>query len=118
MTCNPCKPRVKILKTGVSLEAQKVVRAVEVAGASIRVTNTDGTTYDLELPKAEPADVISQYIAQNIEVVEGVSDLYDGWGNSPSSLFGISIAGVQHQITRVGRIKGTNWLVFGSSTMT
>ena len=55
--CNPCKPQVKILKTGSSLEAQKVVRAVTVAGSSLRVTNTDGSTYDLELPKAEPANI-------------------------------------------------------------
>lgn len=59
MNCNPCKPRVKILKTGSSLEVQKVVRAVTVAGSSLRVTNTDGSTYDLELPKAEPANVQS-----------------------------------------------------------
>ena len=57
MNCNPCKPRVKILKSGSSLEVQKVVRAVTVAGSSLRVTNTDGTTYDLELPKAEPVNV-------------------------------------------------------------
>lgn len=57
MECNPCKPQVKILKTGSSLEVQKVVRAITVAGASLRVTNTDGTTYDLELPKAEPANI-------------------------------------------------------------
>ena len=62
MSCNPCnprKPRVKILNTGSSLEVQKVVRAVTVAGSSLRVTNTDGTTYDLDLPKAEPANVQS-----------------------------------------------------------
>ena len=62
MSCNPRnprKPRVKILKTGSSLEVQKVVRAVTVAGSSLRVTNTDGTTYDLDLPKAEPANVQS-----------------------------------------------------------
>ena len=57
MNCIPCKPRVKILKSGSSLEVQKVVRAVTVAGSSLHVTNTDGTTYDLELPKAEPANV-------------------------------------------------------------
>ena len=57
MNCNPCKPRVKILKSGSSLEVQKVVRAVTVAGSSLHVTNTDGTTYDLELPKAEPVNV-------------------------------------------------------------
>ena len=56
-SCNPCKPRVKILKTGSSLEVQKVVRTVTVAGSSLRVTNTDGSTYDLELPKADPANV-------------------------------------------------------------
>ena len=56
-SCNHRKPRVKILKTGSSLEVQKVVRAVTVAGSSLRVTNTDGTTYDLELPKADPANV-------------------------------------------------------------
>ena len=57
MNCTPCKPRVKILKSGSSLEVQKVVRAITVAGSSLRVTNTDGTTYDLELPKAEPVNV-------------------------------------------------------------
>ena len=56
-SCNPCKPRVKILKAGSSLEVQKVVRAVTVEGPSLRVTNTDGTSYDMELPKAEPANV-------------------------------------------------------------
>ena len=59
MNCTPGKPRVKILKSGSSLEVQKVVRAVTVAGSSLRVTNTDSTTYDLELPKAEPANVQS-----------------------------------------------------------
>lgn len=52
-----CKPRMKILKTGSSLEVQKAVRNITAAGSSLRITNTDGTTYDLELPKAEPANV-------------------------------------------------------------
>lgn len=52
-----CKPRMKILKTGSSLEVQKAVRNITAAGLSLRVTNTDGSTYDLELPKAEPANV-------------------------------------------------------------
>lgn len=59
--CTPCKkynqPQVKILKTGSSLEVQKVVRDVALAGSSLRVTNTDGTSYDLEMPKAKPANV-------------------------------------------------------------
>ena len=58
------------------------------------------------------------YLIQNLEIVEQVSNFHDGWGNLIDSPFGIRIAGQQHMIDRVGRIKGTNWLVFGSSTMT
>ena len=58
------------------------------------------------------------YLTQNLEVVEQVSNFYDGWGNWTDSPFGVRIDGQQHMIDRVGRIKGTNWIVFGSSTMT
>lgn len=58
------------------------------------------------------------YLTQNIEVVEQASNFCDGWGNPIDNPFGIRIAGQQHMIDRVGRIKGTNWLVFSSSTMT
>lgn len=58
------------------------------------------------------------YLTQNLEVVEQVSNFHDGWGNWIDSPFGVRIDGRQHMIDRVGRIKGTNWLVFGSSTMT
>lgn len=77
MNCNPCKPRVKILKTGSSLEVQKVVRSVTVAGSSLRVTNTDGTSYELDLPKAEPANVQSVNIlnASGTQTVATVATL-------------------------------------------
>ena len=58
------------------------------------------------------------YLTQNLEIVEQVSNFHDGWGNWIDSPFGVRIAGQQHMIDRVGRIKGTNWLVLGSSTMT
>lgn len=58
------------------------------------------------------------YLTQNLEIVEQVSNFHDAWGNWSGSPFGVGIAGQQHMIDRVGRIKGTNWLVFGSSTMT
>lgn len=58
------------------------------------------------------------YLTQNVEAVEQVSSFCDGWGNPIDHPFGIRIAGQQHMIDRVGRIKGTNWLVFSSSTMT
>lgn len=72
-----CKPRVKILKTGSSLEVQKVVRTVTVAGSALRVTNTDGTTYDLELPKAEPANINEVNIlnASGTQVIATVATL-------------------------------------------
>ena len=58
------------------------------------------------------------YLTKNLEIVEQVSNFHDGWGNFIDSPFGIRIAGQQCMIDRVGRIKGTNWLVFGSSAMT
>lgn len=58
------------------------------------------------------------YLTQNLEVVAQASNFCDGWGNPIDHPFGIRIAGQQHMIDRVGRIKGTNWLVFSSSTMT
>ena len=58
------------------------------------------------------------YLTQNLETVEQVSNFLDGMGNPVDSPFGLRIAGQQHMIDRVGRIKGTNWLVLGSSTMT
>lgn len=72
-----CKPRVKILKTGSTLEVQKVVRNITVAGSSLRVTNTDGSTYDLELPKIEPANVgsINVLNASGTQVIATVATL-------------------------------------------
>ena len=58
------------------------------------------------------------YLTQNLEVVAQVSSFLDAYGNAIDNPFGMRIAGQQHMIDRVGRIKGTNWLVFGSSTMT
>ena len=58
------------------------------------------------------------YLTQNLEIVEQVSNFHDSCGNLVDSPFGIRIAGQQYMIDRVGRIKGTNWLVFGSSAMT
>ena len=58
------------------------------------------------------------YLTQNLEIVEQASNFYDGFGNLIDSPFGIRIAGQQCMVDRVGRIKGTNWLVFGSSAMT
>lgn len=49
----------KLLNTGGVLDVPTVVRSVAASGSKLKVTNTDGTSYDLELPKAEPANVQS-----------------------------------------------------------
>lgn len=54
-----CKPKVKILNTGSSLDVPKSVRSLTTSGSKLQVTNTDGSTYDLDLPKAEPANISS-----------------------------------------------------------
>lgn len=84
----------------------------------VRVEENDTTTLMQASGGTPDADIINQYIAQNLEIVEQVSNFHDGWGNWVDSPFGIRISGQQYMIDRVGRIKGTNWLVFGSSAMT
>lgn len=49
----------KLLNTGGDLSVPTVVRSLTTTGSKLTVTNTDGSTYDLELPKAEPANVSS-----------------------------------------------------------
>lgn len=47
-----------------------------------------------------------------IEEVTGITNYNDGWGNRTDAPFGITKGGQQYPITKVGRIAGTNWLVF------
>lgn len=56
-SCSPCKSSKKLIKVGGSLNVGKVVRAMTVAGSNLQVENTDGSTYELELPKAPPANL-------------------------------------------------------------
>lgn len=108
MTCCipiPCDCSIKINDT--STKAPTVVGDVGNVVAPISSGSTQITEQQF-----------NTYLTQNIEVVEQISNFHDGWGNWIDSPFGIRIAGQQYMIDRVGRIKGTNWLVFGSSTMT
>lgn len=60
MTCSLNKPKgFKILKSGASLKVTPTVQDIAVNGASLKVTKTDGSSFDLTLPKAEPANVQS-----------------------------------------------------------
>lgn len=61
MTCKPKCGGFKMLhtNTGGPLHAHvlPVVHRLTVAGSKLQVHDTDGVTYELELPKAEPANV-------------------------------------------------------------
>lgn len=72
-----CKPKVKILNTGSSLDVPKSVRSLTISGSKLQVTNTDGSTYDLDLPKAEPANVSSVNVlnASGTRIVATVATL-------------------------------------------
>lgn len=95
--------------TALQAKTRKLEVMVEDAG-DVASTNSSSNTQITE-------QQFNTYLIQNLEVVEQVSNFHDGQGNLIDSPFGISIAGQQYMIDRVGRIKGTNWLVFGSSAM-
>lgn len=59
MACKPKCSGFKLLHTGGSLDVPTVVRSVTTSGSKLKVTNTDGTSYELDLPKAEPANIQS-----------------------------------------------------------
>lgn len=48
----PCKPRVKIIDTGVSKKPLKLVQSLTLNGTTLHVENTDGTSYDLTIQGA------------------------------------------------------------------
>lgn len=52
-----CKPRVKILNTGASLDVPTTVRDIAVSGSSLIVSLSDGTSKEVALPPAPPANV-------------------------------------------------------------
>ena len=95
--------------TALQAKTRKLEVMVEDAG-DVAATNSSSDTQITE-------QQFNTYLIQNLEAVEQVSNFHDGQGNLIDSPFGISIAGQQYMIDRVGRIKGTNWLVFGSSAM-
>ena len=98
----------------------RVLTPTDVDGKTV-IMNSDNKLQAI-LVDSPSAGITEQqfntYLTQNLEVVEEVSNFNDAWGNWIDSPFGFNIAGEQHMIDRVGRIKGTNWLVLGSSTMT
>lgn len=77
MTCKLNCKGFKLLNTGSTLSVPTVVRALTTSGSKLKVTNTDGTTYELDLPKADPANVTSVNIlnASGTAIVATVATL-------------------------------------------
>lgn len=77
MACKTKCGGFKLLNTGGSLDVPTVVRSVTTSGSKLQVINTDGTSYELDLPKAEPANVQSVSIlnASGTQTVATVATL-------------------------------------------
>lgn len=102
------------IAAGMLTALQAKTRKLEVMVEDVGDVTATNSSSDAQITEQQ----FNTYLIQNLEVVEQVSNFHDGQGNSIDSPFGISIAGQQYMIDRVGRVKGTNWLVLGSSTMT
>ena len=81
----------------------KVVTDQDVDGVTI-VINPQTNKLEANIPPATANAV-------EIEEVTGITNYNDAFGNRTDKPFGITKAGTMYPITKVGRIKGTNWLV-------
>lgn len=84
-------------------EAKKV--ELKVDGTTVK-KKPDGTVYAVQGAGAGSVE---------IEEVTGITNYYDGWGNTVDAPFQLSKDGTTYPITKVGRIKGTDWLVLQAS---
>ena len=81
----------------------RVAQNIDVDGVTI-IINPDN-----KLACATPANGGSTTV--EIEEVTGITNYHDGWGNYINQPFSIAKGGQRYPITKIGRIKGTNWLV-------
>lgn len=81
----------------------KVVTDQDVDGVTI-VINPKTNKLEANIPPATSSAV-------EIEEVTGITNYNDGRGNYVDAPFGITKGGATYPITKVGRIKGTDWLV-------
>lgn len=81
----------------------KVVTDQDVDGVTI-VINPQTNKLEAHVPPATSSSV-------EIEEVTGITNYNDGGGNLVNQPFSITRGGATYPITKVGRIKGTDWLV-------
>ena len=85
----------------------KVCQEIDVDNVTIIINPQN--KLEAKIPTSTPSEVV-------IEEVTGITNFTDSRGNYSTAAFGVVKGGQQYPITKVGRIKGTNWLVFQTDT--
>lgn len=81
----------------------KVAQEIDVDNVTIIINSQN--KLEAKIPTSTPSEVV-------IEEVTGITNFSDSTGNYADTPFKINKDGQQYPITKVGRIVGTNWLVF------
>lgn len=81
----------------------KVAQEIDVDNVTIIINSKN--KLEAKLPTNSTNSVV-------IEEITGINGFYDDWGNQRDSIVQFGKNGQQYPITKVGRIVGTNWLVF------
>lgn len=85
----------------------KVAQEIDVDNVTIIINPQN--KLEAKIPTSTPSEVV-------IEEVTGITNFSDSMGNYADAPFSINKDGQQYPITKVGRIVGTNWLVFQTAT--
>lgn len=86
----------------------KVVTANDVDNVTIVINGEN--KLQAKLPATTPSEVV-------IKEVTGITNYNDAFGTPSVAPFGITKGGQHYPITKVGRIVGTNWLVFQADNL-
>lgn len=81
----------------------KVAQEIDVDNVTIIINPQN--KLEAKIPPSTPSEVV-------IEEVTGITNFSDSMGTYADAPFSINKGGQQYPITKVGRIVGTNWLVF------
>lgn len=94
----------------------KVIQDINLDRVTIDIIGSKVSTTSAPVEPVKPTEETSITIVnQALELVEDLGGFYDNWGNPSESPFQVSIGGKQLYIDKVARIKGTQFLVLGSS---
>lgn len=86
----------------------KVCQEIDVDNVTIIINPQN--KLEAKIPTSTPSEVV-------IEEVTGITNYNDAFGTHSNAPFGITKGGQHYPITKVGRIAGTNWLVFQADNL-